>query len=154
MEREHAQSAMVSSNERWTGCYAWTLKNPRPIIPFPMKGKLSLWECDHEIEVLSAPTGGIPLQNICEKCCREYIKEPHSIAAGSSYRAENSERQNERVKKLLHNDNSTKTGINTSATVSIRNSEANNHPLKLNKGRKSEIQMCMIKVINIIIKTV
>ena len=74
MRREHARAAMVSPYEDWTGCYAWVLKNPRPINPFPMKGKLSLWECDHEIEVLSAPAEGLPLKHFCEKYWRNYLK--------------------------------------------------------------------------------
>ena len=32
--------------------YAWILDDIRIIKPFPVKGKLSLWECDHEIEYL------------------------------------------------------------------------------------------------------
>ena len=34
------------------GTYAWILDNVRCIRPFPVKGKLSLWECDHEIEYI------------------------------------------------------------------------------------------------------
>ena len=67
MKREYARSAMVSSYENWTGYYAWILKNPRPIVPFPMKGKLSLWECSHEVEYLSAPKEKASLRNYCEK---------------------------------------------------------------------------------------
>ena len=32
--------------------YAWLLENVRVIKPFPVKGKLSLWTCDHEMEYL------------------------------------------------------------------------------------------------------
>ena len=67
MKREYARSAMVSPYEDWTGCYAWILINPRPIVPFPMKGKLSLWECSHEVEYLSAPKEKASLRNFCEK---------------------------------------------------------------------------------------
>ena len=35
--------------------YAWILTNPRVIKPFPVKGKLSLWTCEHEIEYLPVP---------------------------------------------------------------------------------------------------
>lgn len=34
------------------GTYAWKLENVRCIKPFPVKGKLSLWECDHKIEYI------------------------------------------------------------------------------------------------------
>ena len=32
--------------------YAWILTNPRLIKPFPVKGKQSLWTCEHEIGYL------------------------------------------------------------------------------------------------------
>lgn len=37
------------------GQYAWILKNPRMIKPIPLKGKLSLWNYDGEIEYLPTP---------------------------------------------------------------------------------------------------
>ena len=67
MKREHAKAAMVSPYEYWGDCYAWILENPRPIKPFPMKGKLSLWECSHEFDYLSAPKDKASLRTFCEK---------------------------------------------------------------------------------------
>jgi len=32
--------------------YAWILDNVRVIEPFAVKGKLSLWECDHDVRYL------------------------------------------------------------------------------------------------------
>ncbi|WP_029318848.1 ASCH domain-containing protein [Butyrivibrio sp. AE3004] len=32
--------------------YAWVLENPRPIIPFEIKGKLSLWNYDGDIDII------------------------------------------------------------------------------------------------------
>ncbi len=32
--------------------FSWILTNPRPINPFPVKGKLNLWTYDGEIEIL------------------------------------------------------------------------------------------------------
>ena len=73
MKRSHARAAMVDPDGYWFDCYAWILENPRPIKPFPMKGKLSLWECDHEIELLSAPKGG-QLREYCEKYWDAFLR--------------------------------------------------------------------------------
>ena len=34
------------------GCYAWILDNVRPIVPVPVKGKLSLWNYEGEIKLI------------------------------------------------------------------------------------------------------
>ena len=52
-ERKHLKGAMMDSFG--PGEYAWILSNPRPIKPFPVKGKLSLWTCEHEVEYLPIP---------------------------------------------------------------------------------------------------
>lgn len=51
--RRHLKGAMM--DEFYPGDYAWILTNPRAIKPFPVKGKLSLWTCEHEIEFLPVP---------------------------------------------------------------------------------------------------
>ena len=78
MKREHAKAAMVSPYEYWGDCYAWILENPRPIKPFPMKGKLSLWECSHEVEYLSAPKEKASLRTFCEKYWDGFLREEHA----------------------------------------------------------------------------
>lgn len=48
-EHKHLYDARMSNSDYSSGLYAWILENPRLIKPFPVKGKLHLWECDHEI---------------------------------------------------------------------------------------------------------
>ena len=52
-QRKHLKGAMM--DEYYPEDYAWILTNPRVIKPFPVKGKLSLWTCEHEIEYLPVP---------------------------------------------------------------------------------------------------
>lgn len=52
-QRKHLKGAMM--DEYYPEDYAWILTNPRVIKPFPVKGKLSLWTCEHEIEYLPKP---------------------------------------------------------------------------------------------------
>ena len=52
-QRKHLKGAMM--NNFSPEDYAWILTNPRVIKPFPVKGKLSLWTCEHEIEYLPEP---------------------------------------------------------------------------------------------------
>ena len=78
MQRGHARDAMVSPYEDWRGYYAWILKNPRPIVPFPMKGKLSLWECGHAVEYLPAPTNPHALRSYCETYWNDFLRDKHS----------------------------------------------------------------------------
>ena len=80
MKREHAKAAMVSPYEYWGDCYAWILENPRPIKPFPMKGKLSLWECNHEVEYLSVPKDKAPLRTFCEKYWDGFLRGEYAPA--------------------------------------------------------------------------
>ena len=53
--RKHLKAADMKSAEIEPGMFAWILKNPRYIEPFAVKGKLSLWECDHKITYLPMP---------------------------------------------------------------------------------------------------
>lgn len=52
-QRKHLKGAMM--NNFSPEDYAWILTNPRVIKPFPVKGKQSLWTCEHEIEYLPEP---------------------------------------------------------------------------------------------------
>jgi len=52
MKKEHLEAALMYEDEYNRNQYAWILDDVRVIKPFPVKGKLSLWECDHEIEYL------------------------------------------------------------------------------------------------------
>jgi len=52
-QKKHLKGAMM--NNYYEGDYAWVLTNPRVIKPFPVKGKQSLWTCEHEIEFLPVP---------------------------------------------------------------------------------------------------
>lgn len=52
-QRKHLKGPMM--DEYSPEDYAWILTNPRVIKPFPVKGKLSLWTCEHEIEYLPVP---------------------------------------------------------------------------------------------------
>ena len=52
MKREHCEAACMDEQYYNPNNYAWMLENVRCIKPFPIKGKLSLWECDHEIEYI------------------------------------------------------------------------------------------------------
>lgn len=50
-KREHLKAACMTSSEYSSDFYAWKLDNLRWIKPFAVKGKLSLWNCDNEIEI-------------------------------------------------------------------------------------------------------
>ncbi len=52
MKKKHCEDAMMDPQYYHRGDYAWILDDIRPIKPFPVKGKLHLWECDHEIEFI------------------------------------------------------------------------------------------------------
>ena len=49
-QAQHLRGAMM--DDYYPDDYAWILTNPRLIKPFPVKGKLHLWPCEHEIEFL------------------------------------------------------------------------------------------------------
>lgn len=48
--KEHLEGACMDEMPS-KDSYAWMLRNVRWIKPFPVKGKLSLWECDHPVEI-------------------------------------------------------------------------------------------------------
>lgn len=50
-KKTHLQAAMMSLSDYQKG-YAWILDNIRTIRPFKVRGRLSLWDCDHPIEFL------------------------------------------------------------------------------------------------------
>lgn len=51
--RKHLKAACMRDSEYSDGTYAWILNNLRIIRPFSVKGKLSLFDVDAEIEYLS-----------------------------------------------------------------------------------------------------
>lgn len=50
--RAHLAPAMMEPRDFQSGLYAWILKNPRLIKPVPVKGKLSLWNYEGNIEIV------------------------------------------------------------------------------------------------------
>lgn len=50
--RGHLKPALMQPADFAKGLYAWELENPRLIKPIPIKGKLSLWEYDGEVEII------------------------------------------------------------------------------------------------------
>lgn len=52
MKRKHLEATLMDSSQYNPNSYAWVFDNVRWIKPFHVKGKLSLWECDEEIEFL------------------------------------------------------------------------------------------------------
>ena len=50
MTKELAKKALVNWRPEFRDTYAWILDNNRLITPQPVKGKLSIWECDCPIE--------------------------------------------------------------------------------------------------------
>ena len=52
MKPEHLKAACMYEEEYNPNTYAWLLENIRVIEPFPVKGKLSLWECPKDIRYL------------------------------------------------------------------------------------------------------
>ena len=53
--KDHLKAACMDKRDFKPGLYAWLLDNVRIIRPIPLKGKLSLWEYDGEIEYLPEP---------------------------------------------------------------------------------------------------
>ena len=54
-QKKHLKAACMTSGDFMPGLYAWILKDVRTIIPTPVKGRLSLWDYDGEIEYLPEP---------------------------------------------------------------------------------------------------
>ena len=53
--RKHLEPAMMKASEFDNNYYAWILDNIRLIKPIPVKGKLSLWNFNGEIEYMEEP---------------------------------------------------------------------------------------------------
>ncbi len=54
-EKKHIEPALLDPREFKPGLYAWILKDVRIIRPIPLKGRLSLWDYNGEIEYLEEP---------------------------------------------------------------------------------------------------
>lgn len=46
MKKSHLKEALMAPADFRPGCFAWIMTYNRLIVPQPVKGKLSLWECD------------------------------------------------------------------------------------------------------------
>ncbi len=57
-EKKHLDAAMMPTSDYRPGLFAWILDNVRVIRPIPLKGKLSLWNYDGNIEVIGTPEDG------------------------------------------------------------------------------------------------
>lgn len=55
-KKSHFKPACMDPFDFYDDLYAWKLTNPRLIKPIPIKGKLSLWEYDGEVEVMEFAT--------------------------------------------------------------------------------------------------
>ena len=55
LEKKHCKAAMIHESCFETGLYGWELDNVRYIKPIPLKGRLSLWNYDGEIEYIEEP---------------------------------------------------------------------------------------------------
>jgi len=54
-QKKHLKAACMTPEDFTPGLYAWILKDVRTIRPIPVKGRLSLWNYDGEIEYLPEP---------------------------------------------------------------------------------------------------
>ena len=148
MQRGHARDAMVSPYEDWRGYYAWILKNPRPIVPFPMKGKLSLWECDHAVEYLSAPTNPHALRSYCETYWNDFIDgRNRNQRKDSPIWARSKEAPSKQTK--LSSDKVRRRAIDIAGSES----EQHKDTVPKHESAQSEVRMDTIKVINNITET-
>ena len=59
LEKKHCKGAYIREKDftagDFDGCYAWILDDIRYIKPIPLKGKLSLWNYDGDLEYLQEP---------------------------------------------------------------------------------------------------
>lgn len=53
-KKKHLKDAMMHTSEFSQGMYAWILEDVRIIEPVPVKGKLSLWNYDGDINYIEA----------------------------------------------------------------------------------------------------
>ena len=54
-QKKHLKAACMTKEDYMPGLYAWILKDVRTIRPIPVKGRLSPWNYDGEIEYLPEP---------------------------------------------------------------------------------------------------
>ena len=54
-EKKHLEKALMLNKDYVPGLFAWVLENNRIIEPFPIKGKLSLWNFDEEEKIKYIP---------------------------------------------------------------------------------------------------
>lgn len=54
-KKEHLQAACMAPADMPENAFAWIFEDIRPIRPIPLKGRLSLWNYDGEIEYLEEP---------------------------------------------------------------------------------------------------
>ena len=54
-EKKHLKAALMEPKYYEPGLYAWILDDVRIIRPIPLKGKLSLWDYNGDIEYLQEP---------------------------------------------------------------------------------------------------
>ena len=52
LEKKHMKDALMQPKDFQDGLYAWKLTYNRLIVPVPVKGKLSLWNYDGDIEYI------------------------------------------------------------------------------------------------------
>lgn len=52
-EKKHLEAACMYPEEFQPGAYAWIMDNLRFVRPVPVKGRLSLWDYDGEIEIFT-----------------------------------------------------------------------------------------------------
>lgn len=52
IKKSDAENAMLKQSQIPKGGFAWCLRNVRLIKPVPVKGKLSLWNCDINPEII------------------------------------------------------------------------------------------------------
>lgn len=52
-EKKHLEAACMYPEEFQPGAYAWIMDNLRFVRPVPVKGHLSLWDYDGEIEIFT-----------------------------------------------------------------------------------------------------
>ena len=64
LEKKHLDAALLDAMPD-SEAFAWILENPRFIRPLPVKGKLSLWNYDGEVEYLH-PTTQEELQELLD----------------------------------------------------------------------------------------
>jgi hypothetical protein len=64
-EKKHLNAALLKPADYAPGLYAWKLRNNRIIKPVPVKGKLSLWDYNGDLEIIPNDIlGYVPLDEL------------------------------------------------------------------------------------------